>query len=107
MTFYLDLADYLIIAESVLGIDAKVLSKGVGIGLAESALNAPNASFGGVTFYEEFDLKAAILVERLIRNHALPDGNKRTAYACLREFVARNNYVWKSSTTDDIVAIMV
>ncbi len=93
MTYYLDLVDYLIIAEKVLGIDAKVLSKGVGIGLAESALDAPGASFGGVTFYEEFERKAAILVERLVRNHALPDGNKRTAYACLREFIARNDYV--------------
>ena len=48
MTVYLDLADFLLIAERVLGVDAKTLGRGTGIGLADSALNAPAASFGGV-----------------------------------------------------------
>ncbi len=106
-THCLDLADFLIIAEKVLGIEAKVLAKGVGIDLAESALCAPSASFSGVEFYEGFPRKAAILVKHLIKNHPLPDGNKRTAYAYFREFVFRNNYCWQTATSDDVVAIMV
>ena len=71
-TRYLDLADFLIIAEKVLGIEAKVLAKGVGVDLAESALCAPSASFTGVEFYEEFRHKAAILVKDLFKNPPLP-----------------------------------
>ncbi|MHB1773407.1 MAG: type II toxin-antitoxin system death-on-curing family toxin [Acidimicrobiales bacterium] len=107
MTSYLDLADFLLIAERVLGVDAKTLGKGAGIGLADSALNAPAASFGGVDFYPDFPRKAAVLLEHLVKNHPLPDGNKRTAYACLREFLARNGYLWVSTTSDDVVVTMV
>jgi death-on-curing protein len=38
---YLDLADYLLIAEAVLGVDAEAIARWPGIGLAESALHAP------------------------------------------------------------------
>ncbi len=51
MIKYLDLGDYLTIAELILGIDGELLAKGVGIGLADSALAAPQASFGGIEFY--------------------------------------------------------
>jgi death-on-curing protein len=107
VTSYLDLVDFLLIAERVLGVDAKILCKGAGVGLADSALNAPAASFGGVEFYPEFSQKAAVLLEHLVRNHPLPDGNKRSAYACLREFVARNGYQWIPTTSDDAVVTMV
>lgn len=107
MTSYLDLVDFLLIAERVLGVDAKVLSKGVGVGLADSALNAPAACFGGVEFYPEFPQKAAVLLQHLVGNHPLPDGNKRTAYACLREFVGRNGYRWVATTSEDAVVTMV
>jgi death-on-curing protein len=103
--YYLDLADFLIIAEKVLGIDTKVLAKGVD--LAGSALCAPSAAFAGVEFYEGFPQKAAILVKHPTKNHPLPNGTKRTAYACFREFVSRNNYLWQTSTSDEVVAIMV
>lgn len=47
--------------------------------MAESALSAIQASFGEVEFYPEFQQKVAVLGHRLIANHPLPDGNKRTA----------------------------
>ncbi|WP_298335500.1 hypothetical protein [Ferrimicrobium sp.] len=40
------------------------MTKGVGIGLAESALAAPRASFGGIEFHPQLDQKAAVLLER-------------------------------------------
>ena len=107
MTQYLDLADYLAIAEFVLGIDAKALANGAGIGLADSALAAPRASFGDQEFYPTFERKAAILLLNLVRNHPLPDGNKRTAYVALREFVSRNDRIWVTTSIDDIVVTMV
>ncbi|MCL4434335.1 MAG: hypothetical protein M1399_06140, partial [Actinobacteria bacterium] len=60
------IGDYLSIAELILGIDGEMLAKGAGIGLAESALAAPQATFGSVEFYPEFERKAAILLERLV-----------------------------------------
>lgn len=35
-----------------------------------------------------------MLAARLIRNHPLPDGNKRVGYLCALEFVARNGGTW-------------
>ena len=43
----------------------------------------------------------------LVRNHPLPDGNKRTAYVTLREFVSRNDRIWVTTSIDDIVVTMV
>ncbi len=77
------LGDYRSIAEMILGVDGELLAKGAGISLADSALASPQASFGGVESYPEFEQKAAVLLEHLVKNHPLPDGNKRTAYAAL------------------------
>ncbi|MEX0869282.1 MAG: hypothetical protein WD011_06385 [Nitriliruptoraceae bacterium] len=44
----LDLADFLVIAEAVLAIPAEELVRAGRMALAESALHAPAAEFGGV-----------------------------------------------------------
>jgi hypothetical protein len=64
---YLDLPDYLLIAETVTGIQAESLLGSARIHLAESALHAPAATFGGVEFYPSFEMKAAVLCSRLAR----------------------------------------
>ena len=87
---YLDLAGFLLIAEAVLDIPAEDLARVAQMGLAESALHAPAATFGGVEFYPDLARKTAVLAARLIPNHPLPDGNKRVGYLCALEFVARN-----------------
>jgi len=53
VTAYLDLADYLLIAERVLGLPAETIANFHGIGLAESAPTAPQAGFGGVEAYPD------------------------------------------------------
>lgn len=53
MPSYLDLADYLLIAEAVLRVPAETIARWPGIGLAESALHAPAMGFGGVEFYAD------------------------------------------------------
>jgi prophage maintenance system killer protein len=45
--------------------------------LADSALHAPLASFGGEEFYPDFCDKAAVLLVRLAKNHPVLDGTKR------------------------------
>jgi death-on-curing protein len=97
---YLDLADFLLIGEEVLGIEAEVLEKMANLPLADSALNAPAAEFGGVEFYPDFPMKVAVLCVRLIKNHPLPDGNKRVGYMCTVEFAERNGYRWRPPPGD-------
>lgn len=104
MTEYLDLADYLLIAEAVLGVPAEAIAQWPGIGLADSALHAPAAGFGGVELYPEVFDKAAVLCVRLARNHPLPDGNKRVAYVALLEFLARNGIGWVPPSVGETVA---
>lgn len=104
MTEYLDLADYLLIAEAVLGVPAEEIAHWPGIGLADSALHAPAASFGGVELYPDVTDKAAVLCVRLARNHPLPDGNKRVAYLALLEFLARNDIDWLPPSVGETVA---
>lgn len=97
---YLDLADFLLIAEAVLGVHAGELVYTGRLDLAESALAAPSASFEGHEFYPVFSDKAAVFCSRLIRNHPLLDGNKRVGYLCLVEFVERNGYTWSPPPGD-------
>ncbi len=97
---YLDLADFLLIAEAVLDIPAEDLARVTRIELAESALHAPAATFGGVEFYPDLASKTAVLAARLINNPPLPDGNKRVGYLCALEFIARNGGTWTHPPDD-------
>lgn len=104
---YLGLGDYLVIASSVLGREAEVLAKASKLVVGDSALNAPAASFGGVEFYPDFATKVAVLGYRLARNHALPDGNKRTALLAMIEFAERNGRRWRDLDEDETVETVV
>jgi prophage maintenance system killer protein len=101
MVKYLGLADYLLIGEAVLGVPAEVLALSANLHLADSALNAPAASFGGHELYPSFEQKAAVLCVRMCNNHLLLDRSKPVAYEVLREFVARNGYEWTDPAGDD------
>ena len=72
MTRYLILAEWVWLAEQVTGIDASVLIKAGRMDLADSALHAPSASFGGEEFYPDVVDKAAVLMCRLAWNHPSP-----------------------------------
>ena len=94
MIRYLTLAEYLWLAEQVTGIEAIVHTKAARTDLADSALHAPSASFGGQEFYPELIDKAAVLTCRLAWNHPLLDGNKRAAWAALLLFLDLNGVTW-------------
>lgn len=47
-TRYLDVADYLLVAEVALGVEAAAIQRVAQLGLADSALAAPAAEFGGI-----------------------------------------------------------
>ena len=55
---YLDLADYLWLAGAALDRAPEAVFEVADLGLAESALHAPAATFGGVEFYLDLVTKA-------------------------------------------------
>ena len=97
---WVDLADYLTIAGAVLGIDPGALLRHTDLHLAESALAAPAASYGGIEFCPAFHTKVAVLGWHLVKNHPLPDGNKRAAFLTMVEFVERNGFEWVAPSGD-------
>lgn len=62
------------------------------IGLIESAVARPWASFGGKDLYKNIFDKSAVLLQSLLKNHAFVDGNKRTALASAGIFLKINSY---------------
>lgn len=74
MTNYLSLEDLLHLVD-----DLKV-GPIRDLGLLDSAAHRPTTSLFGREAYADLDLKAAVLLESLVRNHALVDGNKRLGW---------------------------
>jgi death-on-curing protein len=87
---YPEFGDFCDVAANVLGITPEQVSRLPNVGLAQSALAAPRAGFGGVELYPTLLAKAAVLLERLARHHPLPDGNKRTAFTVTGLFLEAN-----------------
>jgi death-on-curing protein len=87
----IELWDFLLIAEIHTGIDASQLARIPRVtSLAEAALGAPFAGFGDHEQFPAMHEKAAVYCSRIATYHPLPDGNKRTAYDVMREFLDRN-----------------
>ena len=61
--------------------------------MAGSAAAAPAAGFGDFERYSDVALKAAVLLHAVASNHALPDGNKRTALLCAILFAAASRSI--------------
>jgi death on curing protein len=88
----IQLGDFLVIAETHTGVDAHQLARMPRVAqLASAALAAPFAGFGDFEAYPTLAEKAAIYCSRIVSYHPLPDGNKRTAYDVMREFLDRND----------------
>ncbi len=60
------------------------------IGLLDSAVHRPRVSVFGRDAYPSLDDKAAVLLESLVGNHALVDGNKRLGWLSLVVFYGLN-----------------
>jgi len=61
-------------------------------GLLESAAARPQASVFGEDAYPDLHTKAAALLESLVRNHPLVDGNKRLGLAATIVFYGLNGW---------------
>lgn len=84
MIDYLTLDDLLEIVE-VTGLQAVR-----DLGLLDSAAHRPQTSLFGDDAYPTLDEKAAVLLESIVRNHPLVDGNKRLGWLAVTLFYRRN-----------------
>lgn len=89
--------------EQVLFIHSRLIDKTGGshgirdLGLLQSAVSRPRATFGGRELYPDIFQKAAALIESLTKNHPFIDGNKRTAIASAGIFLEKNGYLLETT----------
>lgn len=82
---YLTLSELLRLYEAVM--EASGGSPGIAdLGLIESALAQPRATFGNQELYSDLPSKAAALAYSLITNHGFTDGNERGGHAGWKPF---------------------
>ena len=84
MTQYLTTDDLLVLAEELGGLQVR------DFGLLDSASHRPQASAFGDDAYPDLDTKAAVLLESIVRNHPLVDGNKRLSWVAVVVFYGLN-----------------
>nr|WP_202513483.1 MULTISPECIES: Fic family protein [unclassified Streptomyces] len=60
------------------------------MGLLVSAIERPRTNVFGAELYPTLHQKAAALLHSVARNHALVDGNERTAWLAMRVFLRFN-----------------
>lgn len=70
--YYPEFGEFCDVAADILGVTPEQIARLPNVGLAKSALAAPRAGFGDVEVYPTILEKAAVLLDRLARNHPLP-----------------------------------
>lgn len=100
MTTYLTLEDLLVLVGDL----------GVGpirdVGLLESAVRRPMTSVWGQDAYPDLDTKAAALLDSLVRNRALVDGNKRLGWLSTVVFYGLNG-IRLDADDDEAYALVI
>lgn len=102
MTEYLDRDDVLTAGSIAVG---QVVQVG-DYGLLDAAVARPRTTVFGLDAYPDLFTKAAALLHSLARNHALIDGNKRTAWAAAWTFLYINGVSLGHFDIDDAEAFM-
>ncbi|NIN69632.1 MAG: type II toxin-antitoxin system death-on-curing family toxin [Anaerolineae bacterium] len=70
------------------------------IGLLQSAVARPQATFEGEELHTDVFSKAAALMESLVGSHPFVDGNKRTGVVAAAIFLIRNGWTLEVSNPE-------
>jgi death-on-curing protein len=100
---YLDLDDLLDLAERLLGADVVVRD----VGLLGSAVARPQTTVAGVDAYPDLWSKAAALLDSVVNNHALVDGNKRLGWLATAVFLHLNGVDVSPAGNDDVYDLVM
>jgi death-on-curing protein len=99
---YLELDDLLVAAQAFLARRPEVR----GYGLLESALARSKATVFGEDAYPSIHEKAAALLDSLVNNYALVDGNKRLGWVAVRLFYGFNGYTVSASEDEKVRLVL-
>ena len=77
------------------------------IGLLDAAAHRPRASAFGKDAYSTIHEKAAALLEAIVRNHALVDGNKRLGWAATAMLYDLNGFDLHAPSVGEGVELVV
>ena len=101
-TEYLDLDDLVELARMLLGDPPAIRD----IGLLGSAAARPQATAFGEDAYPDLVTKAAALLQSIVNNHALVDGNKRIGWVATAVFLQLNGIKASKASNDDVYELV-
>ena len=100
---YLDLDDVLSLADRLLGPDLGVRD----VGLLGSAVARPQTTVGGLDAYPDIGSKAAALLQSVVNDHALVDGNKRLGWLSTAVFLELNGVSAATARNDAVFELVM
>ena len=101
MIAYLDASDLLVLAAAVTGGDLVVRD----LGLLDSAAHRPRATVLGVEAYDTLWLKAAALLDSIVRTRPLVEGNWRLGWVAAVTLCDMNGW-WIDADEDEALEIV-
>ena len=102
-TEYLDLDDLVGLVRTLLGDPPPICD----IGLLGSAAARPQATAFGEEAYPDLITKAAALLQSIVDNHALVDGNKRLGWLATAVFLELNGVKASRVSNDDVYDLVI
>ena len=100
---FLDLDDVVDLARRLLGVPPPVRD----VGLLGSAVARPQTTVGGEDAYPTIWLKAAALLQSVVSNHALVDGNKRLGWLSAAVFLEINGSSVAAASNDAVYELVM
>jgi death-on-curing protein len=100
---YLDLDDVVELARILLGDPPPIRD----IGLLGSAVARPQTTLLGEDAYPAVLMKAAALLQSIVNNHALVDGNKRLGWVATAVFLELNGTSVAHASNDDVFDLVM
>ena len=102
-TEYLDLDDLVDLARTLLGDPPPIRD----IGLLGSAAARPQSTAFGEDAYPDLSTKAAALLQSIVNNHALVDGNKRLGWLATAVFLELNGIKASRVSNEDVYDLVI
>ncbi len=100
---YLDLEDLVDLARKLLGDPPPIRD----FGLLGSAAARPSTTAFGHDAYPDLVTKAAALLQSIVNNHALIDGNKRLGWLATAVFLELNGRTSSTISNDDVFNLVI
>ncbi len=100
---YLDLDDVVGLARRLLGDPPPIRD----VGLFGSAVARPRTTVLGQDAYRDLWTKAAALLQSMVNNHALVDGNKRLGWLATAVFLEINGVAMSKAANDDVYELVM